>query len=124
MTLQQFKTAKIIIAVTLGIIIGQSVANNNYIVPLMATAVSAIVIYFIRQKVKEVVADERDYEIGGKAARTAMTVFSWIAVIIMFIFYSMRDISPVYEAIALTLSYSVCFLLIIYSLIFKYYYKK
>lgn len=124
MTLQQFKTAKIIIAVVLGIVIGQSVANNNYIIPLMATAVSAIVIYFIRQKVKEVVADERDYEIGGKAARTAMTAFSWIAVIIMFIFYSMRNTSPVYEAIALTLSYSVCFLLIAYSLIFKYYYKK
>ena len=124
MTLQQFKTAKIITAVALGIIIGRSVVNDNYIIPLMATAASAIILYFIRQKVKELIADERDYEIGGKAARTAMTVFSWIAVIIMFIFYSMRDVSPVYEAIALTLSYSVCFLLITYSLIFKYYYKK
>ena len=90
----------------------------------MALTLSVIFLYFIRQRVKEITADERDYRIGGKAALIAMQVFSWIAVIIMFIFYSMKDVNPIYQAIALTLSYSVCFLLLFYSLVFKYYYKR
>jgi len=124
MTLKQFKIVKIITVIALVIIVGQSVGNGNYIIPLMAFALSTIVLYFIRQRVKEIIADERDYEIGGKSARTAMQIFSWLAVVIMFVFYSLRDVNPVYETIALTLSYSVCFLLLSYSLIFKYYYKR
>jgi len=124
MSLKQFKIIKLIVVFTLAFIVSQSVVSGNYIIPLMSLAFSIIILYFVRQRVKEVVADERDYEIGGKAARIAMQVFSWIAVAAMFIFYSMRNTSPVYEAIAMTLSYSVCFLLLLYSLIFKYYYKK
>ncbi len=124
MTLKQFKIVEIITVIALAIIVGQSVVNRNYIIPLMAFAFSVIILYFIRQRVKEIIADERDYEIGGKSARTAMQIFSWVAVVIMFVLYSLRDINPVYEAIALTLSYSVCFLLLSYSLIFNYYYKR
>jgi len=124
MTLKQFKIIKIIIVIALAIIVSQSVVNKNYIIFLMAFALSIIVLYFIRQRVKEIIADERDYEIGGKAARTAMQIFSWIAVVIMLVFYSIKDINPIYEAVVLTLSYSVCFLLLSYSLIFKYYYNK
>jgi len=124
MTLKQFKIVKIITVIALAIIVSQSMVNKNYIIPLMALAFSVIVLYFIRQRVKEIMADERDYEIGGKAARMAMQIFSWVAVVIMFIFYSLGHINPIYESIALTLSYAVCFLLLSYSLIFKYYYKK
>ena len=124
MSLKQFKIIKLIVVFALAFIVSQSVVSGNYIIPLMSLAFSILVLYFVRQRVKEVVADERDYEIGGRAARTAMQIFSWIAIAVMFVFYSMRNTSPVYEAIAMTLSYSVCFLLLLYSLIFKYYYKK
>lgn len=124
MTLKQFKIVKIITVMALAIIVSQSMVNKNYIIPLMAFTLSVIVLYFIRQRVKEIMADERDYEIGGKAAQIAMQMFSWVAIVIMFVLYSLRDISPIYESIALTLSYAVCFLLLSYSLIFKYYYKK
>ena len=124
MTLKQFKIVKIITVIALAIIVSQSMVNKNYIIPLMALAFSVIVLYFIRQRVKEIMADERDYEIGGKAARMAMQIFSWVAVVIMFIFYSLGHINPIYESIALTLSYAVCFLLLSYNLIFRYYYKK
>lgn len=124
MTLKQFKIIKIITVIALSITFSQSIINKNYIIPLMALTLSIIFLYFIRRRVKEIIADERDYKIGGKAALIAMQVFSWIAVVIMFVFYSIKDINPIYQAIALTLAYSVCFLLLFYSLVFKYYYKK
>lgn len=124
MTLKQFKTFKLIMVFIMAFITSFSVVRGNYIIPLIVLTLSAIVLYYFRRRVKEVIADERDYQVGGKAAGTAIQLFSWIGLIAMLAFYSQKDANPVYEAIGFTLSMSICFLLIVYSLLFKYYYKK
>ncbi len=124
MSLKTFKIIKIIIVVALAIAVSQAVVNKNYIIPMMAVAISVIVLLFFRGKVNEIIADERDYQIGGKAARVAMLVFSWIAVVLMLLLYAWKAQNPVFEVVAQTLSYSVCALLLLYSFIFGYYNKK
>ena len=38
----------------------------------------------------------------------------------MFILYAFKDLNPAYEPIALTLAYSTCTLMVLYSFIFKF----
>ncbi len=120
MTAKQFKFAQMISAFVIAIAASQSVATNNFLLLVITVAVAAPILFWVRSQVKEVMADERDYAIGGIAARWAIQVYSFVAVIGMVILYSQRSINPFYEAIASTLAYSTCFLMILYTLIFRY----
>ena len=123
MNAKQYKTITLFITMALAVIVSSFVLRKNYIIPLMAVVVSALLLLYLRGRVKEVIADERDYEMGGKAARLAIQIFSWIAALIMIVLYTQRDYNPSFEPIALILAYSVCSLMILYSLIFYFYDK-
>jgi uncharacterized membrane protein len=116
---KQFKIFRVILAMILAIIISQSIILENFVLAIFAMLVAIVLMIFVRRKVKDVLADERDYKIAGNAARYAMTTFSAVAVGFMFFFMSQKQ-NPVYEAIGLTLAYSVCGLMLVYSLIFIY----
>mgnify|MGYP007068291668 CR=1 FL=1 len=53
----------------------------------------------------------------------AIQIYAWGAAIGMFIFYAFHDYNPAYEPVAITLAYSTCILMLVYSLIFRYYNK-
>ena len=121
MTTKQYQTIKLITVVILAIVFSQLILVKNYLIPVALMIVSSLFLMFLRRKVKGVVADERDYSLGGKAALLAMQIYSWIAAISMFVLYGLRDLNPSYEPIAITLAFSTCILMLIYSAIFKYY---
>ena len=123
MTLKQYQWLRLTIAVILGITFSQAIIFKNYLFPIVALTLAFLILILAKKKVKGVIADERDYAVGGKAALLAMQVYSWLAVIAMFILYVKRDLNPAYEPIALTLAYSTCLLMIGYGLIFRYYNK-
>jgi uncharacterized membrane protein len=120
MNQKNFKTFRVILAMILAIIISQSIILDNYVLASFAMIVAIVLMLFVRKKVKDVLADERDYKIAGNSARYAMTAYSAVAVGFMFFFMSQDKINPVYEAIGSTLAYSVCGLMLVYSLIFLY----
>jgi uncharacterized membrane protein len=121
LTLKQYQTIKLITTFVLAIVIGIMVALKNFFIPIMLVAVSSLLLMQLRKKVKGVLADERDYELGGKAALLTMQIWSWTAVILMFAFLAFSDKNPFYTIIAQVLSFSVCYFMILYSLIFKYF---
>jgi len=123
LTFKQYNTIRIIIVFVLALIIGQSMVFRNFFIPVILIAVSSLLLMYLRKKVKGVLADERDYAVGGKAALLAIQVWSWIAVVAMFILLALSDTNPFYTPVAMTLSFSVCILMLIYSVIFKYYNK-
>jgi len=123
MTNKQYKNIKLIIAVIIAIIFGQSIILENYILPIMTLVISSLILLILRRKVKGIMVDERDRELGGKSALIALQIYSWIAVIAMFVLYSFKDVNPAYEPIGITLAYSTCLLMITYSLIFHFYNK-
>lgn len=125
MTLKQFKILKLVIVVILGATVGASVNYHNYIIPVVAMAVAISLMFFFRRKVKEIIADERDYEIGGRSAGLAIQIYAWLAVAIMFFFLGYYELNPAPEAMTVvaTLAYSTCLLLLLYTLLFKYYNK-
>jgi uncharacterized membrane protein len=121
MTNKQYKVARIIVTILLAISFSQGIILENYLIPIISLIVGYLVLLMLRKKVKEVVADERDYAVAGKSALLAIQVYSWIAVILMMILYSLRDINPSYEAVSMTLAYSTCLLMFSYGLIFRFY---
>ncbi len=109
----------------LAALVGGSVSYSNFIVPVVAMAVAISLMFYFRGKVKEIIADERDYEIGGRSAVLAIQIYAWLAVSIMFLLlaYSSLNPSPETMAIVAALAYSTCLLMIIYTLLFRYYDK-
>jgi uncharacterized membrane protein len=123
MTLKQYQWLKMAVTVILAIIFSQAIIFKNYLIPIAAVTIAFLILIMAKKKVKGIIADERDYAIGGKAALLTIQVYSWLAVIAMFFLYTRRDLNPAYEPIAITLAYSTCLLMISYGLIFRYYHK-
>ena len=120
MTIKKYQNIKLAITVVIAIIFSQSILYKNYLLPIATLVVSSLVLIMLRRQVKEVMADERDYATAGKSASWAIQIYSWVAVVAMFVLYALRDLNPAYEPIAMTLAYSTCLLTLIYSLIFKF----
>jgi uncharacterized membrane protein len=124
MTLKSFKAAQIAIAIIIAVVIGQSIVFKNYYLPFAVIAVGMLVMLVLRRRVKDVIADERDYQIGGRSALLTLQIYSWIAVVVMLVFYSFRDTDIIYGTVAATLAFSTCALMLLYSVIFKIYIKR
>lgn len=120
MTLKKYQKIKLFITVVIAVIFSQAIIYNNYLIPLATLVVASLVLIWLRRQVKEVIADERDYVNAGKSASWAIQIYSWIAVVTMFILYSFKNLNPAYEPIAMTLAFSTCLLMFVYSLIFKF----
>ncbi len=120
MTLKKYQQIKLIITVVIAVIFSQAILYQNYLIPLATLVVASLVLIYLRRQVKEVISDERDYALAGKSASWAIQIYSWFAVVAMFVLYAFKNLNPAYEPIALTLAYSTCLLMFIYSLIFKF----
>jgi uncharacterized membrane protein len=121
MTLKKFKIYRLILAIILGSLISFAIVINNYVLAIGAVIMAVIITIMLKKGVKEIMVDERDYELAGKAGRAAISIFSVFNLAVIFILLIFRWRNPSFEVIATILAYSVCLLMIIYSLIFKYY---
>lgn len=120
MTLKKYQKIKLVLTVIIAVVFSQAILYQNYLIPLVTLIISSLVLIFLRRQVKDVIADERDYINAGKSASWTIQIYSWIAVIAMFILYAFKNLNPSYEPIALTLAYSTCLLMVINSFIFKF----
>ncbi len=123
MSLKQYRVVKLLAVVALATFGGRAIVWGNYVTPILSLAVVAMVLLYLRGRVKEVVEDERDTQINGKAARLAIQVFGFIMVAIMIILYASRAHNPFFINISSVLAYSVCLLLILLTA-FHAYFKK
>jgi uncharacterized membrane protein len=121
MTIKQFQKIKLVIIVLLAMSVSQLISFKNYFLPIALMIVASLVLMFLKRRVKGVLADERDYEVAGKSALLAMQIYGWTSAISMFILYAFKEHNPAYEPIAITLAFSTCFLMLLYSLVFRYY---
>lgn len=119
MTLRQYQKIRLFIVVVLAIIFSQAIVLKNYLIPIATMVAGSLILILIRRRVSEVIADERDYATGGRAALLAIQIYGWIGAVGMFIFYALRDRDSVYEPIAMTLAFSTVALLMLYGLIFR-----
>lgn len=103
-------------AFTIGII------TNNFVFPIFVLAIGIPLVFIAKTRVKDVIEDERHYQIGGYASRYAIAVFSLIASIIGLVLIVQE--SPVAVAVAHTLFVSISVILLLYVILFAYFEKK
>ncbi len=124
MTKKAFSIYKIIAVIIVTIIVSVSINYGNWYLPVISIMASWLFLYTLRRRVKEVIADERDYIIAGKASGLAMKIYISFSVIIGLILYSTGKENEILFNIATTLLYSACFLMIFYAVLFKIYERK
>lgn len=123
LTTKQYQKIKLGAVIILAMVFSQSIVYKNFFIPVALLVVGSLVLLYLRKQVKEVIVDERDKVSGGKAAILAIQIYAWMAVIAMFLLYSLADLNPYYNSIAMTLAFSTTILMLLYSVIFNYYNK-
>lgn len=123
LTAKQYQTIKIFMVILLAVVFSQSIVFKNFFLPVALLIISSLVLIYFRQRVKDVIADERDYATAGKAASLAIQIYAWIGVVCMFLLYSLSDLNPYYYAIAVTLAFSTTILMLLQAVIYRYYNK-
>lgn len=121
MTAQRFGLWKVVIAVPLAATVSAFVTAGSYAVPLAAMITAVVVLFLLRRRVTDVITDERDYRVAGKAARVAMSTFSAVGALVVLVLFAERQTHPEWEPVASALAYAVCGLMLLYSLLFHYY---
>ncbi len=121
MTLKQYQKVRVLLVFLLAMAFSVSLQYRNFLIPLGLLVAGSLATLRLRRSVQGVVADERDYALGGKAALLAIQAYSWVAVVVMFVFYSLRDLNPAYEPIGMVLAFSTLVLMLTYALIYRYY---
>jgi uncharacterized membrane protein len=119
MNYDQFKVMRIVTAMIVAIIMSFAVTLHSWILAIADVLLAIVIIFAAKKQVKDVLADERDYYIAGKAARYALSIFCIIEVIFAFYFMVLsKDTNA--EVIGSVLAYSTCGLLLLNSLIVVY----
>lgn len=124
MTKKTFQKYKMAVVVVVGLITGVSVPNDNWQLPIVTIIIAWVLLSFLRGRVRDVIADERDYRLVGKASLYAITTYNMLAVIIGLILYISGKHDAVLYSVGNTLLYSVGFLMVIYTILFKIYERK
>lgn len=114
---------KLVIVMLLAATVSLSISNGYYVLPGVAILASVAILLTLQKKVKEVLADERDYELAGRAARQAMTIFSIAMALVGATLMAMAKTYPTLDLIAQSMLYSTCALVLLYSLLYKKYAK-
>lgn len=120
MTLKEYRKVRWMFVAVVAMIFSQTVFYENYFIPIAVLVLASLVHLYLRRQVKEILADERDYALAGRSALMTLQVYSWIAVVAMFIFYGLKETNPAYEPIGMTLAFSTCLLLLTNAVIFHY----
>ncbi len=121
MNKKTFKIIQIITAMVLGVTVAVSVNLGNYLLATAAILAAFGFLYVLKSKVKEVLADERDYQIAGKASRMAITIYVVVLTPIGVAMMALSKTHPQFEYTASVLLYSVCGLMLLNAALFKIY---
>lgn len=114
------------IVITFAFIMGVSANTKNYILPIVSFAILILLSLIVNIKIKKnigVTADERDWKISGKAAFWAIRIYAIPAAVFGFICVVAKDEQFIQQSnlysIGQTVSFSVCIILFIYSIVFR-----
>lgn len=126
MKLKNYKNCRLAIIVILAASISVSITLENYYLPIVFMLTALAALYYCRQHLPKdtIIADERDYQVAGKAARYTILVYAWIGAVSTFVLMALADRNPLYYQLSQYLAFSVCFLMLFNAFLFKYLSKK
>jgi uncharacterized membrane protein len=121
-----FQKCRILVTIAVAIVVGWSViAETSVFIPLAGIGAGMALLYLLKRRVKEVMADERSYLISEKASRTALAIFApLMAVVAMVLIVLSSSVLPDYGEAGTVLAYSVCALMVLYHVAHLYHERK
>ncbi|MDK2849602.1 MAG: hypothetical protein PWP03_609 [Candidatus Woesearchaeota archaeon] len=117
MTRNQFVILNMIISGSLGAVVGYAVSSGNFLLSFIAVVVALFLVVYLRKKTNLIIFDERVFRVSEKASRKTLNLFLVISSIVGLLLIT-KDKNNV---IGYTLLYSVCFLLILYLILYAFY---
>lgn len=124
MTKKLFLVYKLVAVAIVAIVVSVSVNYGNWYLPVISLITAWVSLFALRSRVNEVITDERDYKIAGKASMWAMTVYVCFSAVAGLILYIAEKENEVLFSVGSALLYSACFLMLLYSVLFKIYERK
>lgn len=124
MTKNTFLVCRIAAVLVVAIVSGVSVANNNWYLPIAFLVAAWVFLFVLKNRVREVITDERDYVVSGRASAHTITAYNVIAVIAGLILYVTQKDNAILFYVGNTLLYSACFIMVVYAVLFKIYERK
>jgi len=122
MTKKQYKICRLTIVMVLSMSISISITMNNYYLPVVFMLSAIAGMYYCRKqlKTKGVLADERDYQVAGHAARYTIYIYAWLGAVGTFVLMALSNKEGAIYALSQYLAFSVCFLMLLNAFLFKY----
>lgn len=124
MSKRLFSILRIVTAAVVALVVAFSVNYGNWYLPVIFIVAAWIFMYALSKNVKEIIADERDYRIAGRAAGWAMRIYIMVSVIAGLVLYIAEKENEVLFAIGNVFLYSSCFLMIVYTVLYKVYERR
>lgn len=126
MTKKQYMVCRLIIVIILSFLISLSISLNNYYLPIVFVVTAMAGLHYCRKQLRtgEIIADERDYQVAGRAARYAISIYSLLGMSCVFILMAVSHKNGVLYVLSQYLAFSICFLMLLNAFLFKYLNKK
>jgi uncharacterized membrane protein len=121
MSKKQFTIVKLLVVVLLSIVVAVSVSNGLFVLPVVAMLTAMAFLMMIKKNVKGILADERDYQIAGHAARYAIYIYSLVGAVAVIFLASLAksDCGQACQNWSNVIAYSICLLMLLNVVIFK-----
>jgi uncharacterized membrane protein len=125
MEVGRYRRYAALVTAILAAVVAYSVIAQNMMAAVAGVSVGMILLYLLRRRVEEVIVDERVHRISQMASRTTLQMFGWVSAASAFILIAFgRTISTGFEQAGYALAYATCALLLLYSVLYKYYRRK
>ncbi len=121
MTTKQYQYVRVAVAMLIAITTSIAINLKNYLLPLIAVIIGLIILNVSRKKIKGVLADERDYNLAGTAARYSLTIFVSLMAISVLVLFALKDKNPeTFTNLAMLFAYLICGLMLTNSIVFYF----
>jgi uncharacterized membrane protein len=125
MSIKTFKIWQRTLAAVIAMIIAVSISFGNAVVPIFTVIVAMLLLYLLRRRVKEIMADERTYSIAQKSAYITLQIGAIGMAVTGAAFLALsRGGSPGLAQVGFALEYATCGLLLANYIAYIYYSKK
>lgn len=124
MKYRKYRIYKLFIVIVLALLVGFFVEQGNFIIPLIALLVAVVFMFLIKRNVDEIISDERINLISDKAMGLTFKITTILIAILGVILIALKNNYSVYYTIGNVFAFLACGMLILYSILFRYYSKK
>lgn len=122
---KKFNLYKLVITFGVGFLVGLSAINGELTIAIVAVVIGMILLYLLKNRVTQVIEDERIYRISDKASRRTIQVVGIITALLGLTIIGLSKSGYLELAeVGFSLAYFATALLMVYMLFYGYYAKK